>query len=248
MKVVYSDIESRRFGMKIFRGQYEEFIWDDVKKITDNSDYDVIIVRYPTNTIYEHYHLFDLSNCKILHTDSLVYYSAALQKIDIKPLRNNLEFEKLDSNTAPQLDEIVEAIFTNYQNHYYANPCFQREQIIEGYLEWAKSLIQDNSGFTWLIKDKDSMSNVSFLACSYDKTNSTSELKLGGVLPNYAGRGIYTDFVNYAQSYFKKKGIEKLITSTQLQNIAVQRVWQKLGFIFEKSYETYHIISNNRWK
>jgi ribosomal protein S18 acetylase RimI-like enzyme len=124
----------------------------------------------------------------------------------------------------------------------------QRTAIIEGYLEWAKSfVIESEHGVTWLIKDRKSCDNVAFLACSFDTVESISELKLGGVLPKYAGHGIYADFVRYAQGVFKEMGIKTLLTSTQLQNIAVQRAWQKHGFRFDKSYETYHIINGNLW-
>ena len=248
MGICYSEIESKRFGLCIYRGQYEDFEFEDVQKIVNGNDFDIIIVRYPTSTIYEHYQLVNLDHCKAIHADSLVYYSAPLQEIEIKELRNDLEFEIVTSNSDKQLDSLVETIFSGYQNHYYANPCLPRTEIIEGYLEWAKSFALETAhGVTWLIKDRKSSNNVAFLACSFDTEKSTSELKLGGVMPECAGSGVYSDFVRYAQGFFKKMGIKTLLTSTQLQNIAVQRAWQKHGFRFDKSYETYHIVNESFW-
>lgn len=248
MGIYYSNIESKRFGLRVYRGQYEDFDIKDIQRIINENCFDIIIVRYPTSTIYEHYQLVNLDSCNTIHADSLVYYSAPLQEIEIKELRNDLEFEVVTSNSDKQLDSLVRTIFSGYQNHYYTNPCLPRTEIIEGYLEWAKSFVNENGhGVTWLIKDRKSSNNVAFLACSFNTEESTSELKLGGVMPEYAGSGIYSDFVRHAQGFFKKMGIKILLTSTQLQNIAVQRTWQKHGFRFDKSYETYHIIKENLW-
>lgn len=246
--IQYSHIESQRFGLRIYRGQYEEFDMTDIVNLTQKNDFDIIIVRYPSTTIYEHHKLVGIEGCKTIHADSLVYYDAPLQEIEIKPLRNNLQFDVVNLQSDKDLDFLVERIFTGYQNHYYSNPCLRKTDIIEGYTEWAKSFATVNkNGVTWLIKDASNMENVAFLACSYNMEDSVSELKLGGVLPEFAGRGIYSDFVKYAQTYFRNKGIRSLITSTQLQNVNVQRAWQKLGFHFDRSYETYHIIKDNIW-
>lgn len=245
----YSEVESNRFGLRIYRGQYEDFDTKDVDRITHDNDFDVIIVRFPTETIFEHYRLVDFANCKTIHADSLVYYSAPLQEIEIKPLRNDLEFEVLGDGDESKLESVLKQVFAGYQNHYYSNPCLSRQAIIEGYLEWALSFSKsDDKGITWLIKDRNTRCVVAFLACSYDKTESVSELKLGGVLPDFEGRGVYSDFVRYAQHFFKEMGIRTLLTSTQLQNIAVQRAWQRHCFRFDKSYETYHIVNENLWK
>lgn len=249
MSIYYSEVESKRFGLHVYRGQYENFELGELVTFVKSSDFDIVILRYPTSTIYEHYRLIDLGQCSVIHADSLVYYSAPLQKIAINPLRNDLVFEIVTSASEQQLDPLVKTIFSGYQNHYYSNPCLKKDDIIEGYLEWAKSFVVGiEKGITWLIKDKRTEEKVAFLSCSYDVKKSVSELKLGGVMPEFAGRGIYSDFVRYAQDYFKKMGIETLLTSTQLQNVAVQRAWQTHGFRFDKSYETYHVIKENLWR
>lgn len=248
MGLNYSDVESKRFGMRIYRGQYEDFNEEAIERIVNEGIYDIIIVRYPTSTIYEHYKLLGLQGCKVVHADSLVYYSAPIQKIEIKQLRNELLFETITSESERELDYLVKTIFSGYQNHYYSNPCLKKSDIIDGYLEWAKSYANNTEkGVTWLIKDKVTRNIVAFLACSYDLKESISELRLGGVMPKFEGHGIYSDFVRYAQLYFKNMGIAALMTSTQLQNISVQRAWQSHGFRFDKSYETYHIIKDSLW-
>lgn len=234
--------------MRIYRGQYEEFDTKAVNDIVNGNNFDIIIVRYPTSTIYEHYRLVCFKNCRTVHADSLVYYSAPLQEIEIKPLRNDLQFEILTDSVGGQLGFMVKSIFSGYQNHYYSDPCLPRQAIVDGYLEWAMSFAKSvDDGVMWMIKDRTTKANVAFLACSFDEQKSVSELKLGGVMPEYEGLGIYSDFVRYAQRHFREMGFRTLLTSTQLQNVAVQRAWQKHGFRFDKSYETYHLINKNLW-
>ena len=248
MSISYSEVESKRFGLRVYRGQYESFETLDVEKIVKENDFDIIIVRYPTSTIYEHYKLVDFENCKTIHADSLVYYSALLQEIEIKPKCNDLQFDVVTRETEG-LDDVIETVFLGYKNHYFANPCIEKSVIVEGYIEWAKSFAENqDNGVTWLIKDGKSMKNVAFQACYFDEKSSICDLKLGGVLPGFAKRGIYADLLRYSQTYFRNRGIRTMITSTQLQNVEVRRVWERHGFTFDKSYETYHIINNRIWK
>ncbi len=247
-RIGYSETESNRFGLRVFRGQYERFETADIEHVLEDGNYDVIIVRFPTSSIYEHYKLLKFDECKIIHADSLLYYSAPLHEIEINPLRNNLEFEVITPETNHQLDSVIKNVFKGYKNHYYANPCLDKAAIVEGYVEWVMSFVKNNeNGITWLVKDKTTQANVAFQACYFDVNKSLSDLKLGGVLPAYEHKGVYADILSYSQAYFKQMGLNSLITSTQLQNTGVRRVWERYGFKFVNSYETYHIVKNSLW-
>lgn len=249
MGLNYSDVESKRFGMRIYRGQYADFNEQEIERIVNEGNFDIIIVRYPTSTIYEHYRLVDFKNCKTIHADSLVYYSASLQEIDIKPLRNDILFEVIAPDDSEQLDDIIETIFSGYQNHYYANPCLSRPSIIEGYMEWAKSYIREESGrIAWFAKDRFSGKTIAFATCYNDAKGNSCEGILYGVMPECSGKGVYADLIRFTQSYYKGLGVETMMVSTQLQNVKVQRVWQSHGFKLLKSFETYHIVNNTVWE
>lgn len=243
--ICFSEIESNRFGLKIYRGKYDSFEMADIRKLVETDDFDIIIVRYPTNTIYEHYRLSLLPACQIIHADSLLYYKAKLQEINIHSLRNPLFFEEVKDNT-DELGKVVHSIFIGYQNHYFSNPYLNREKIIEGYFEWANSYSKISDGkVAWFAKDSISGDIKAFITCAYDMDESLSDLILGGVLPQYAGEGIYTDLVRHCQSYFKGMGLRYMQTSTQLQNYKVQKTWNKEGFAIDNTWETYHIVNLN---
>ena len=249
MSIIYSEIESKRFGLRVYRGQYKDFDTSDVESIIKKDNFDIIIVRYPTATLYEHFRLVGYENCITIHADSLVYYVAPLQEIDIKPLRNNLRFEVVTSESDKCLDALVETIFSGYQNHYYANPCLQRKAITDGYIEWAKSYARcENGKIAWMAKDGLSGDVVAFATCFNNADESECEGILYGVMPEFSGRGIYADLIRFTQGYFKSIGMEKMKVSTQLQNYKVQKVWNSHGFKLDKSFETYHIINHSIWE
>lgn len=246
--ISFSEIESNRFGLKIYRGKFDNFETTELCNLVERNDFDIIIVRFPTNTICEHYRLLLLPGCQVIHADSLLYYKAKLQEINIHPLRNSLVFEEVRDNI-DELERVVHSIFIGYQNHYFSNPYLQREKIIEGYFDWAKSYSGISNGkVAWFAKDSNSGVIKAFITCAYDFDEGLSDLILGGVLPQYAGEGIYTDLVRYAQSYFKEMGLNILQTSTQLQNYKVQKTWNKEGFVIDNTWETYHIVNLNHLK
>ena len=67
-------------------------------------------------------------------------------------------------------------------------------------------------------------------------------------ISNIEDRGIYSDQKKKKKNYFKNKGYQTMLVSTQLQNYAVQNVWSKSGFKLSSSWETYHIINTDRIK
>jgi acyl dehydratase len=60
-------------------------------------------------------------------------------------------------------------------------------------------------------------------------------------MPNFAGKGIYSDMIKYTQQFFKDGGYSSMWVSTQIQNYSVQKAWLNEGFFLKKSFETYHI-------
>ena len=248
--ISFSEIESSRFGLNIYREKFISFNIEEVTEfVSENSNFDIIILRYPTNTLYEHYRLLSLPHSKVIHADSLLYYKALLSSLPISPLRNELIFEEVTPENSGLLQDIIPTIFKGYQNHYFANPILDRKKILEGYIEWAISYADIADGrIAWLVRDKMTYKLSAFATCSYDDNNAECEGVLYGVMPDSSGRGIYSDLIAYSKNYFKNKGYQTMLVSTQLQNYAVQNVWSKSGFKLSSSWETYHIINTDRIK
>ena len=63
---------------------------------------------------------------------------------------------------------------------------------------------------------------------------------LFGVAPAAQGRGIYRSFMVRGMEWCLAQGTSRMVVSTQITNIAVQKVWTRLGFEPHKSYLTFH--------
>jgi acyl dehydratase len=241
----FSNKESSRFKMNIYRGSFEYLNKENVKYIKKEiltQDIDTVILRIPTEELCN-ISVIESMGFPYIIADTLVYYDVDFNKYDIKEIKNkDLEFIQVDDNNKSDLNLLVENIFLGYSNHYNSNPYFNKTDIVEGYKEWAIGLIDEENGkLGWLVKKNNN--TVGFATCTFNKDENISEGILYGVDSYAAGGGVYSDIIRFTQEYFKKIGITKMKVSTQIQNYAVQKVWSREGFALKKSYNTIHINS-----
>ncbi len=236
----YSDVESNRFNLNIYRAKLEDVKQGILKKELINNNADLLILRLPSANKNVHSKLLNIG-FEVIHADTLVYYIVNLSTHEVKPLRNDLTFEIIDDSNISVLKEIIPIIFQDYQNHYFSNPILDKEKITEGYIEWASSYYSQTGKISFLVKKEGQVAG--FATCSFDAEKQESEGVLYGVMPNFAGKGIYSDMIKFTQQYFKDKGFRSMWVSTQIQNYSVQKAWLNEGFFLKKSFETYHINS-----
>jgi GNAT superfamily N-acetyltransferase len=74
------------------------------------------------------------------------------------------------------------------------------------------------------------------------RQNSPSEGEgvLNAVHPSFAGAGIYGQLITRSKQWCRDNGMKRMIISTQINNLKVQRAWTDRGFHLYKSYYTLH--------
>lgn len=239
--MTYSNLESKRFGMRVFRGKINEISEKQVLSNIIENEVDLAILRVPASKQYQIERL-DKTGFPYIVADTLVYYSVDLNKYIPRPIENlDLVFVKCGYAEIEKLCFMVENSFSAYTNHYTSNPYINREIMLDGYKEWACSFIlnNDNKHFAWLVKEGAQI--IGFATCSCNR--EIGEGVLYGVHPSAAGKGIYTDIIRFTQQFLKNMGCSKMIVSTQIQNMTVQRVWTREGFNLNDAYITIHINS-----
>jgi predicted acetyltransferase len=239
-QVLFSDVDSQRFGINVFRATLNEVDIGNLKDQIEADAIDLIILRLPSATKDKHstLHLLD---CQIIHADTLVYYFCTLNN-QITPLRNDLSFEIISDENKGILNEIVPIIFKDYTSHYASNPMLDKVKTSAGYIEWAKSYVTtaNPNRISWLVKNENQI--IGFATCSFNQDKNECEGVLYGVMPEASGKGVYTDIIRFTQSYFKDLGYKTMWVSTQIQNYSVQKAWIKENFQLKKAFDTYHII------
>lgn len=241
----YSQKESKRFKMNIYRGSFESLEKENLKELKTTiikNDVDTVVLRIPVEELSQISKIEKVGFPYII-ADTLVYYYVDFDRYEIKGLKNNdLKFVKITTDRINALNKLVETIFNGYTNHYNSNPFFDMTDINEGYKEWARNLIDENKGkIGWIIQRNNE--DIGFATCSFDDENNIGEGVLYGVIPTAAGGGVYTDIIRFTQKYFKEKEIRTMKVSTQIQNYAVQKVWSREGFVLKKALNTIHINS-----
>jgi GNAT superfamily N-acetyltransferase len=67
-----------------------------------------------------------------------------------------------------------------------------------------------------------------------------AELTLSGIHREVQRKGLYAALFWDALKHCQEIGATKAVTSTQINNYAVQKVWSRFGFVHERSYYTLH--------
>lgn len=238
----FSELESKRFGLRIFRQIFTEDLNEiSSQKIVDQmteNEADMLIFRFPVQKQFQ-LHFLQKSNLPIIFADTLVYYQTVLTE-NILPLKNqDLSFEICEKDKLSVLESLNDQIFDAYTTHYFSNPIFKRKDILAGYQEWALAYAKtENSGKVAFLIKKGQI-YVGFITLSLE--NQTVEGILNGILPEFQNQGIYTDTLRFVKKRYFEMGFQAMKISTQIQNYAVQKAWTKEGFHLNQAWVTLHI-------
>ncbi len=233
----YSKVESDRFNKSVHRFKFEEIDRDALRAIRAAKP-DIAIVRIPSEKIDQLAKL-ELFGVSPLVTDTLVYYGCDLAKCEIGERRNqNLEFRLASDEDRGWLSGLVGEIFAGYKNHYAGNPLLSSSDILDGFVEWGLSYLQESEDYIcWVLYDGERP--VAFANCKQD--GDCFEGVLFGVDSEYSGRGIYGDLITFTLRDAVRRGCTRMIVSTQIQNLAVQGTWVRRGIRLYKSWNTVHL-------
>lgn len=234
-----SALDSRRFGIKVARGQVSAGTpSDDIVTEIMASDAYLVILRTDAGDSGAIVRLQRMG-WPVIHADSLVYYGLDLTAVPIEPMPESVwQATEADQDA---IHEIAEYSFAGYRSHYAANPLLPQDEILAGYIEWAKSrLAPGNSGAcTWVVAAEGSVAG--FATCDLAADRSTVEIVLNAVHPRFSRRGLYGRLLKGILHHYASQSFRRLVISTQLWNYTVQRQWTRAGLVLERAYDTYHI-------
>lgn len=238
--LAYSAPDSARFGFHVVRGYAPDADPDRLWKAIVDANADLAIIRTPT-TLAHRMSKLGAFGAEVIHADTLVYYAAELRNLDlVAPANTRVSIATASTVDMAELSAVVASVFRDYRNHYHSNPVLDAEKVLAGYCEWAIRHLGDPSNkITWLARHEGRI--VGFLCCSHDVAASTGEFVLNGVLPEFARNGIYSSLVRIALQWFHENGFARVRVSTQIGNLAVQKVWRREGFAMVEAYDTFHV-------
>jgi RimJ/RimL family protein N-acetyltransferase len=147
---------------------------------------------------------------------------------DIKILETNRLI--LRTWTQADIDSLFEIMSDARVVQYIADgKPFSREKVLE-FLIWAENYQNENGFCRWKVVEKSSGEVVG--SCGFARPHETEEIELGYLLAQkHWGKGYATEAARAAMLFgFEKLNFPEIIAMTDLENVASQKVLEKIGF------------------
>lgn len=144
---------------------------------------------------------------------------------------------------APELEEICAMAtrsFQGYQGHYHADRRLDRQACDEVYPSWVRHSILDRA-VAGEVFVSESDGRPSGFATMRLNSPEEGEGVLFGVAPWAQGQGLYRELIRRGQAWCREQGCARMVVSTQVTNLAVQKVWVRQGFEPSRSIYTFHL-------
>lgn len=235
MEISLSEIDKKRFGIATAKVFLESN--DDVVKVVEWCKLNkavFIITRCSTRDIKL---VQSLESEGFFLTDTLVYYeNKKFSKIE-HSVSDGYTWRLASAEDAGEVESLAAEIFKGYFGHYHADTRINKEDADLVYSSWAHSSCMGGADVVLLICHNERI--VGFLTLR--TTNSEScEIVLNGVNPLYQNKGLYHTLVTLAKNWASVNNMKSIIVSTQVTNIAAQKIWCRQGFEPLNSYYTFH--------
>jgi len=237
-KIVYiSDIDEDLFGIRTAKAP--NVTLDNLPKIMDfcrDNNVKMLIARCPANNFPA---IHAMEGEGFLLMDTLVYYSRDLANTPIPSDTTKATIRQIRPGEEDRVKEVAAESFRGYLGHYHADDKLDNSKCDEVYISWAvNSCISRDFADEVFVAEL----NGKILGFSTLRMNDSAESEsvLSFVDPSSRKMGIYRSFLIRRMEWSLSKGARRMLTSTQLINIAVQKAWVRLGFEPIRGYYTFH--------
>jgi GNAT superfamily N-acetyltransferase len=171
--------------------------------------------------------------------DTLLYYTRARLHTGEAALPDGYRWRLATAADADAVAALAALTFAGYAGHYHADARLDRASADLVYVDWAANSCRNGAVADAVLLIEHAGQPVAF-ATLKDRGAPLFEGVLFGVHPGHQGRGLYQALMLQAQHWGGDAGFGAMTVSTQVVNLAVQKVWCRLGFEPSSSYYTFH--------
>lgn len=237
MPIELNELETARFGISAARVTDPAASPRAIDRAALDAGVQMVTVRISANDL-RRVHAFEEAGYRLM--DTLVYYSRGLDNLPaMPPPPRGVSLRQALPEDAGAVAAVARNSFAGYMGHYHADPRLDPAAADAAYVEWAEtSTARASAASPVLVAETDGVV-VGFLAL---RSNAPDEMEvvLNAVEPALHGSGIYGSLIGKALSVARGRGCRQMVTSTQINNYPVQRVWSRLGFVHGRSLYTLH--------
>lgn len=257
--VTSSPVETARFGVSLGRvsvgyglpasGPAYERAAEALGEAVAGSSEDVLVVRYPAHVVSLGA-IVAASERSVVPAGALTYWGAESEDVTTVSLVS--PDEDLDVVAARDLPGSIDDVgrvvgaviadsFSGYGNHYLANPLLDPVAVLAGYQDWARRILEAGHRDALVLRAAGTPVGVATCIASRDGI-SHLEVLLAGLVSAAQGRGRYAVLLAECALEARRRGLSRLIISTQVHNVRVQRAWARLGLLPFAAVETVHAV------
>jgi GNAT superfamily N-acetyltransferase len=236
-EVCLSAIDEERFGIRTARApEVTQQLLPSVIEFCRNNAVKLLIARCPVSELPTA-QAMERQGFELM--DTLVYYTRDLVKPHIPSDIGKATIRRVRPGEEEKVKAIAAECFRGYSGHYHADQRLDRTQCDEVYVSWAfRSCVSRDAADNVLIAELHG-SVVAFCALRVNSPGE-GEVVLNGVTPSAQGQGVYRSLMIHGMQWCLSEGLSRMLISTQITNLAVQRVWTRLGFELSHAYYTFH--------
>lgn len=235
--ITLSAIDEQRFGVRTARTQgVTALSVPEILAFCEANRVELLIARCPATEVRT---VQALEAQGFLLMDALVYFVRDLTARPIPPDAGVLSVRPFRPGDEAGVRAVAQGAFRGYAGHYHADPRLDPAKCDDVYIDWAERSCT-SPGMADAVLVAETEDAVAAFATLRLNNPGEGELVLGGVLPAFQGRGIYRSLIIRCMEWCIAQGARTMIISTQLTNIAVQKVWTRLGFEPRNAYYTLH--------
>lgn len=237
LQIKLSLLDQKRFG--VITAKFNNLNQENYNKsiaFCKQNNAELLIVRIKTEHLTFAQHL-ENENFRLM--DTLVYYKFDLKKKERPKNTGKIPLRKAQPNEADKVREIAVQTFAGYYGHYHADPRLDPDKCDEVYVDWAYQSCVDKEVADKVLVPYIDDEIVGFATLRLN-TQEEGEGVLFGVSPKAQRMGIYRSMILQGLEWCQEQQRTSMVVSTQVNNIAVQKVWSRVGFEAYKSYYTFH--------
>jgi len=236
-QVYLSAIDEERFGIRVARAS--EVTLEDLPSIMHFCRANSVVLLIARCLASELRAAQAMEREGFALMDTLVYYERDLVNKTIPSDTGEILIRPIQLGEEHKVKAVAAESFRGYFGHYHADERLDRTKCDEAYMSWAfLSCVSRDVADEVLVAELDG-SIVGFATLRLN-SKEKGEGVLFGVAPSSQGQNIFRSLIIHGMEWCLSRGSTRMVYSTQITNIAVQKVLTRVGFEHSHAYYTFH--------
>ncbi|MGD0237573.1 MAG: GNAT family N-acetyltransferase [Syntrophorhabdales bacterium] len=234
--VYISDVDSRHFRIRVARALVKPAALSDVVEYCRSHSVTLLIARCLVSDL-EVAQALEHEGFSLM--DTLLYYTANVLENPLPQVNAALPVRPLRNGEEEAVREVAREAFHGYLGHYHADQRLDPVKCDEAYASWVFNCCSSNNFADQVLVAEVDHRVAGFCSLRLNGPDEGEGL-LFGVSPWARKRTVYRSLLLQAMRWCFTQGASRMIISTQITNMLVQRMWANAGFHLTTAYYTFH--------